>query len=185
MIDGIYTSVEDKMEKALESAKLELGHIRTGKASPSLLDSVRVNYYGQTVPLTQVATINVPEVRLIVIQPWEAKIIGDIEKAILKADLGLNPVNDGRIIRLPIPSLTEERRREMVKVASKVSEQKKVAVRNIRRDANEEIKKAQKNGDISEDDARRGQTNIQELTDGYIKRVDALTKKKEAEIMEI
>lgn len=184
MIDEIYLEVEDKMEKTINAAKTALQKIRTGKASPNVLDSVRVTYYGQIVPLNQVATINIPEIRLIVIQPWEKSIIGDIEKAILKADLGLNPINDGTLIRIPIPSLSEERRKELVKLASKISEEKKVAVRNIRREANDSMKKAEKDHKISEDDQRRGQENIQELTNDYIKKIDALFVQKEKDILE-
>jgi len=185
MIDDIYSTYEEKMETTVESTLMEFGRVRTGKATPGLLDTVRVNYYGSTVPLKQVASINIPEVRLIVIQPWEKKLITEIEKAILKADLGLNPVNDGILIRIPIPPLSEERRKELVKLARKICEQKKVTIRNLRRDANEEMKKEEKKHIISEDDLRRGQANVQELTDQYIKKIDALLKKKEEEIMEI
>lgn len=185
MIEENYLETEDKMEKTISATKEALAKIRTGKASPSILDSVRVSYYGSVVPLSQVATISVPEVRLIVIQPWEKKFAPDIEKAILKADLGLNPSSDGTIIRIPIPSLSEERRKELVKVAGKVAEEKKVAIRNIRREANDSLKKAEKDSKISEDDMHRGQENIQKLTDDYIQKIDELYSKKEKEIMEI
>jgi ribosome recycling factor len=185
MIDDLYLETEEKMEKTVATTKSSLDRIRTGKASPNILDSVRVNYYGSTVPLNQVANISVPEIRLIVIQPWEKKLVTEIEKAILKADLGLNPVNDGTIIRIPIPPLSEERRKELVRLASKIAEEKKVAIRNIRRDANEILKKAEKDHTISKDDMHRGQENIQKLTGDYTKMVDELLEKKEKEIMEI
>jgi len=185
MIEDLYLETEEKMEKTIEATKSALDRIRTGKASPNILDSVRVNYYGSTVPLNQVANISVPEIRLIVIQPWEKKLVTEIEKAILKADLGLNPVNDGTIIRIPIPPLSEERRKELARLASKIAEEKKVAIRNIRRDANEILKKAEKDHTISQDDMHRGQENIQKLTDDYTKMVDDLLEKKEKEIMEI
>ena len=185
MIDDIYLESDEKMEKTLKSIRLQLAKIRTGKASPAMLDSVRVNYYGASTPLKQIASISVPEVRLIVIQPWEKNIIADVEKAILTADLGLNPINDGNVIRLPIPPLTEERRKELVKLTKRIGEEGKVTLRNIRRDANEAMKKAEKKHDISEDDLRRGQGNIQELTDDFIKKVDELLLKKEKEVMEI
>lgn len=185
MIDEIYLESEEKMEKTLEATRQQIAKIRTGKASPSILDSVRVNYYGSIVPLKQVAGINVPEVRLIVIQPWEKNLISDIEKAILKADLGLNPINDGNVIRLPIPPLTEERRRELVKFSKKIGEEGKIALRNIRRDANDMMKKAEKEHKVSEDDLHRGQENIQELTHDFIKKIDEILQKKEKEIMEV
>lgn len=185
MIDDIYLETQEKMEKAINATKATLARIRTGKASPTLLDTVRVNYYGSATPLNQVATINIPEPRLIVIQPWEKKLISDIEKAILKADLGLNPANDGTIIRIPIPPLSEERRKELVKVAGKNAEEMKVAIRNIRRDGIDALKKAEKESKISEDDMRRGQNNIEELTKDFIQQVDDLLEKKEKDIMEI
>jgi len=185
MIDDTYLDSEDKMEKTLESTRQQLSKIRTGKASPAILDAVRVDYYGTQTPLKQIASINVPEVRLIVVQPWEKNLLSAIEKAIQKADLGLNPINDGNIIRLPIPPLTEERRKDLVKVAKKISEEGRVAMRNIRRDANDLLKSAEKDHTISEDDLRRGQANIQELTDDYIEKLDQMLEKKEAEIMEI
>jgi ribosome recycling factor len=184
MIDEIYDSYQDKMEKTLVATKSELARIRTGKASPNLLDTVRVNYYGSTVPLKQVASVNIPEVRLIVIQPWEKNLVAEIEKAILKADLGLNPMNDGTLIRIPIPPLSEERRKELVKVAHKNCEQKRVAVRNLRRDANEDLKEAEKEHLITEDEMHRAQKKVQDLTDDYIKKIDEVLEKKEKEILE-
>lgn len=181
----IYQDYEDKMEKTLAATKAELARIRTGKASPTLLDTVRVNYYGSTVPLKQVASVNIPEPRLIVIQPWDKKLLAEVEKAILKADLGLNPNNDGTLIRIPIPPLSEERRKELVKFARKIGEQKKVAIRNLRRDGNEELKQQEKEHVISEDEMHRGQEKIQKLTDDHIKKIDDLLEKKELEIMEV
>jgi len=185
MIDDTYLESEEKMEKTLKNTRQQFAMIRTGKASPNILDSVRVNYYGSIVPLKQVASISIPEVRLIVIQPWEKNLISDIEKAILKADLGLNPINDGNVIRLPIPPLTEERRKDLVKLTKKIGEEGKVALRNIRRDANDLMKKAEKEHKISEDELHRGQDNIQELTDDFIKKIDELLQQKEKDIMEI
>lgn len=185
MINQIYNSTEEKMKKAIENFRYELNKIRTGKASPTILDGVKVNYYGSIVPLKQAASISVPEVRLITVQPWDKSMINEIEKAILKSDIGLTPVNDGHIIRLPIPTLTEERRKELVKQTKRLGEEVKVSIRNSRRDANENLKKGEKEGAISEDDSFRSQEKIQEMTDEYIKKVDAVLKAKEQEIMEV
>jgi len=185
MIDEIHNRAEAKMKKAIESFQHELNKIRTGKASASILDGVKVNYYGSIVPLNQAASISVPEPRLITIQPWDKSMISEIEKTILKSDLGLTPINDGHIIRLPIPPLTEERRQDLVKQTKRMGEEIKVSIRNSRREANDALKKAEKEGDISEDDARRGQGNVQDLTNDYIKKVDEMLKAKEKEIMEI
>jgi len=185
MIDNIYSQTESKMKKAIENFRYELNKIRTGKASASILDGIKVNYYGSVVPLNQAANVSVPEARLITIQPWDKTMINEIEKTIQKSDLGLTPISDGHIIRLPIPPLTEERRVELVKQTKRLGEEIKVSIRNSRRDANDEMKKSEKDGNISEDDSRRGHTNIQELTDGYIKSVDDILKNKEKEIMEI
>ena len=185
MIDEIHNRAEAKMKKAIESFQHELNKIRTGKASASILDGIKVNYYGSIVPLNQAASISVPEPRLITIQPWDKSMISEIEKTILKSDLGLTPINDGHIIRLPIPPLTEERRQELVKQTKRMGEEIKVSIRNSRREANDALKKAEKEGDISEDDARRGQGNVQDLTNDYIKKVDEMLKAKEKEIMEI
>ncbi|OQX84700.1 ribosome recycling factor [candidate division KSB1 bacterium 4484_87] len=185
MIDGIYKQTEEKMQKSIASFQGELNKIRTGKASATILDGIRVNYYGSVVPLNQAASVSVPEPRLITVQPWDKTMISEIEKAILKSDLGLTPVNDGHIIRLPIPPLTEERRLELVKQTKRMGEEIKVSIRNARRDANDALKKAEKAGEISEDDSHRGQENIQKLTDEYVKKVDDILKSKEKEIMEI
>lgn len=185
MIDNIFDQTESKMKKAIESFRNELNKIRTGKASATILDGIKVNYYGSVVPLNQAASISVPEVRLITIQPWDKSMISEIEKTILKSDLGFTPISDGHIIRLPIPPLTEERRLELVKQTKRLGEEIKVSIRNARRDGNDSLKKSEKDGTVSEDDARRGQGNIQELTDDFTKQVDELLKNKEKEIMEI
>ena len=185
MVNQIYSQAEEKMKKAIENLRYELNKIRTGKASPAILDSIKVNYYGSIVPLKQAASVSVPEMRLITVQPWDKSMINEIEKAILKSDIGLNPVNDGHIIRLPIPQLTEERRLELVKQTKRIGEEVKVSIRNSRREANESLKKGEKDGDISEDDSYRSQERVQELTNDYIKKVDDVLKVKEQEIMEI
>jgi len=174
-----------RMEKVLSDLQHEMASIRTGRASVGLMDSVRVDYYGTPTPLNQVATLHVPEPSLITVQPWDVSQIGAIEKAIRSADLGLNPNNDGRIIRVPIPPLTEERRKDIVKHLHVVAEDHKVAARNIRRDANENLKKLLKDKVISEDDDRRAHDEVQKLTDGYITKVDQAAKAKEKEILEL
>jgi len=175
----------ERMASAVDSLKRDFGSIRTGRASLSLLDSIRVDYYGTLTPLTQVATLGVPESRLITIQPWESKVIGEIERAILKSDLGLTPSNDGKTVRLNIPPLTEERRKQLVKVVRKRTEEARVAVRNIRRDIIEEIKKSEKEKHWSEDDVKKFQEEIQKLTDSYIQKVEEVLQHKEKEIMEV
>jgi ribosome recycling factor len=181
----ILKDAESRMTKAVESTREELTKIRTGKASPALLDSVRVNYYGAAVPLKQVASVNTPEPRLITVQPWEKNLVGEIEKAILKADLGLNPQNDGTLIRVPIPQLTEERRQDLVRLCRKLVEEGRVAIRNVRRDALERLKKAKKDGELPEDDEKAYEKELQKLTDKYIGKADEILKHKEAEIMEV
>lgn len=173
------------MEKTIEVLKKDFTKIRTGRASTALLDEVRVDYYGTPTPLSQVGTLIVPEPRLITIQPWEKKLIPDIEKAILKSDLGLNPTSDGVLVRIIIPPLTEERRKEMVKLVKKMGEESKIAIRNIRRDGNEQLKKLEKNKEISEDELKRGEKEIQDLTDQYVKKTDEVVATKEKEVMEI
>ena len=172
------------MGKTITALENELKRIRTGRASASLLDGIKIDYYGTPTPLSQTATIAVPESRLITIQPWDASIIKDIEKAILKSDIGLTPSNDGKLIRIGVPPLSEERRKELVKLVHKSCEEHKVAVRNIRRDSNELIKGFKKDGDISEDDAFKSQDRIQKITDEYIAKIDEVYKKKEKEILE-
>ncbi len=184
MLDDIYQETKGRMGKTITALKNELKRIRTGRASLSLLDSIRVDYYGTPTPLNQMATLSVPESRLIAIQPWDVSVIKDIEKALLKSDLGLTPSNDGKIIRISIPPLTEERRKELVKVVHKMCEDHKIAVRNIRRDANELIKGFKKDGDISEDEAFKGQDEIQEITNDFISQIDSIYKDKEKEIIE-
>lgn len=184
-IKEIETHGKTRMEKALSDLQHEMSSIRTGRASVGLFDSVRVDYYGTPTPLNQLATLHVPEPSLITVQPWDVSQIGLIEKAIRSADLGLNPNNDGRIIRVPIPPLTEERRKEIVKHLHTIAEDHKVAVRNVRRDANENIKKLLKDKAISEDDERRAFDEVQKLTDTYITKVDQAAKAKEKEIMEL
>ena len=185
MTEETYADAKRRMEKAIESTQAELAKLRTGKASTALVDTVQVQYYGSMVPLKQVGNISTPEPRLIVIQPWDKGLLPEIEKAILKSDLGLNPSNDGIVVRIPIPALTEERRRELVKLVKKLGEEGKVAIRNIRRDANDKLKGAEKKHDISEDDLHRFQENIQELTNDQIKRIDEILSTKEKEIMEV
>lgn len=175
----------DKMEKTLEALKKDLAGIRTGRASLSIFEGITVNYYGTPTPIKQVATMAVPESRLITIQPWDPGLIAEIEKAIQKSDLGLNPSNDGKIIRVPIPPLTEERRKQIIKHVHKRGEEARVSIRNIRRDGNEEIKRLEKENHISEDDSRRSIDEIQKLTDSYIKKVDEVLSHKERELMEI
>jgi ribosome recycling factor len=173
------------MNGALEALKKELASIRTGRASLALLDGISVNYYGVLTPLQQLASLSIPESRQIAIQPWEQKIIPDIEKAIMKSDLGLTPMNDGKLIRLHIPPLTEERRKQLTKIVKKKAEETKIAIRNIRRDVNEEIKKLEKENHLSEDDVKRSQDELQKLTDSQIERVDEILRHKEKEIMEV
>ncbi|MBN1541165.1 ribosome recycling factor [candidate division KSB1 bacterium] len=185
MIDELYKDTKYRMDQSIEAIRGELAKLRTGKASPALLDGVVVNYYGSPTPIRQVANVSAPEPRLLVVQPWERNLLGEIEKAILKADLGLNPTNDGILIRIPIPQLTEERRRDLVKLAKKAGEESKVAVRNVRRDANEKLKKAEKSGEISEDQMHTAQEKVQSLTDEAVKKIDEILEHKEKDIMEI
>ena len=184
MIESIYQETRDNMGKSIDALKNEFNKVRTGRASLTILDGIRVDYYGTLTPLNQMATLSVPESRLITIQPWDVSVIKEIEKAILKSDLGLTPSNDGKIIRISIPPLTEERRKELVKVINKISEDHKIAVRNIRRDSNELLKGLKKDGDISEDDAFKAQDQVQKITDENIKLIDDVNKEKEKEILE-
>jgi ribosome recycling factor len=183
MIEETYQETRDRMGKTVHALENELKRIRTGRASASLLDGIKLDYYGTPTPLNQTATIAVPESRLITIQPWDASIIKDIEKAILKSDLGLTPSNDGKLIRIAIPPLSEERRKELVKLVHKTCEEHKVAVRNIRRDSNELIKGFKKDGDISEDDAFKAQDQIQKITDEFVKQIEEVYQTKEKEIL--
>jgi ribosome recycling factor len=181
----ILQDAENRMTKSVESFRQDLIKIRTGKASVSLLDNIKVDYYGTQAPLNQVASLSTPEPRLIVIQPWEKNLIGDIEREIQKSDLGLTPVNDGTFIRLNIPILTEERRGELVKLVKKYAEDSRIAVRNIRRDANEQIKREEKEKSISEDESKKLHVQSQKITDQHIEKIDEILKQKETEIMEV
>ncbi|MEW9081076.1 ribosome recycling factor [Caldanaerobacter subterraneus] len=176
---------EERMKKTLNVLKSELAAIRAGRANPALLDRITVNYYGTPTPLNRLATITVPEPRVLVVQPWDVSQIGEIEKAIQKSDLGINPVSDGKVLRLVLPELTEERRKELVKLVHKKAEEARIAVRQIRRDANDLVKKMEKDGEISEDERKRREEEIQKLTDKYIKEIDKMVEAKEKEIMEI
>ncbi len=184
MIEDVKQEAKGLMEKALESLKRDFNRVRTGRASASILDGVRADYYGQATALNQMASVSVPEARLIMIQPWDPKSCAEIEKAILKSDLGLTPQNDGKVVRIAIPPLTEQRRKELVKVIRKMGEETKVAVHNARRDANEMLKEYKNEGEISEDDMRRGQAEVQKLTDEFTAKVDAALAEKEKEILE-
>lgn len=185
MIKDIYVNYEEKMKKAIEALRRELSSLRTGRATPALLEKVMVDYYGTPTPVNQVANVSVPEPRMIVIQPWEKTMVQPIEKAIMKSDLGMNPNSDGAVIRLNIPQLTQERRQEIVKQVHKKAEESRVAVRNLRRDANDAVKKLEKDKLVSEDDVKKGQDDIQKLTDKYIKEIDATMATKEKEVMEV
>ena len=185
MKSKFYQDAEERMKKTIESVRSEFSHIRTGKATTGLLDGIKVDYYNNSVPIKQVANITVPEMRMLAIQPWEKNMIAEIEKAILKSDLGLNPVNDGRIIRVPIPTLTEERRKDLVKLVKRLAEEGRISIRNIRRDVNDSIKIAEKNHELSEDNAHDELNEIQNLTNDYVKSIDDMLKVKETEIMEV
>ena len=176
---------KEKMTTTLEAFKVESARVRTGRASTSLVSNVRVDYYGTITPLNQLATINVPEPQLIVIQPYDAGALGNIEKAIQTAELGLNPANDGKLIRVPVPPLTEERRKEMVKMVKKIGEDHKVSIRNIRREINDILKSEEKDKEISEDDLRKGQGEVQKVTDDFITHIDKMISVKEEEILKV
>ncbi len=184
-MEKIISEAEERMKKAVEALQHEFNTLRTGRASPALFDKIRVEYYGTPTPLNQVATISAPEARLVVIQPWDKSIIGDIEKAIQKSELSVNPNNDGKVIRISIPPLTEERRKEFVKIAKNMAEQNRVSLRNTRRDANDELKKAEKDGTISEDDLKRAEDEVQKLTDSYVAQINEQLDGKEKEILDI
>jgi ribosome recycling factor len=184
-LKDIYVQLKSRMDKAVEDFRREMAATRTGRASVHMMDNVRVDYYGEQMPLNQIATVHAPEPQLITIQPFDPSSLGGIEKAIRTADLGLNPMNDGKIIRVPVPALTEERRKEMVKHLHKILEEHRTAIRNIRRDGNDAIKKAMKDKKIAEDDEKRALEEIQKLTDDEIKKMEELSKGKEKEVMEI
>ncbi len=185
MVNEILDEARESMDKAVGALKKEMTKVRTGRASTNLLDDVRVEYYGVPTPLSQVATLSAPEPRLLTVQPWEKNLLPEIEKALFKADLGLTPSSDGTLIRLPVPALTEERRREMVKIIKRMAEDAKVSVRNSRRDANENLKMLEKEKEITEDELKRSEKDVQQLTDEFISTIDAVVQKKEREVMEI
>jgi ribosome recycling factor len=185
MIDALLKDTRNRMDKSLASTQSEMGRVRTGRASLTLLDTVRVNYYGNPAPLKQVANCAIPEPRLITIQPWDRSLLGEIEKAILKADIGITPNNNGFMIRLPIPALTEERRKELVRLVHQLGEEGKIAIRNVRREALEGIKKLEKDKKISQDEERNGGMDVQKLTDEFVRKIEEAVKTKEADIMEI
>jgi ribosome recycling factor len=185
MDEKIFKETEAKMEKTLSSLKTDLNRVRTGRASLALFDDIRIDYYGTPTPLHQVATLAVPEPRLITIQPWDTSIMSEVEKAILKSELGLTPASDGKVIRITIPRLTEERRKELVKVVRKISETAKVAIRNIRREANDQLKGLEKNKKISQDQLRQWMDKVQVSTDKFVEKVDGVLAAKEKEILEL
>ena len=184
-LEEIKSETEQRMQKTLESLKKDLTRIRTGRATPALLDGITVDYYGNPAPINQVANISVPEARMLIVQPWEKSMLSAIEKAVQASGLGLNPQNDGNQIRLPIPPLSEERRKDLFKNCRKIAEECKVAVRNVRRDSNEKLKKAQKDKAVTEDQEKKGLDDIQKVTDKYVKMVDDQLALKEKEIMEV
>lgn len=185
MIKELMKETEEKMKKVIEVFRKDLAGLRAGRATPALLDKISVDYYGTMTPVSQLANISTPEPRLLIIQPWDKKSIASIEKAIMKSDLGMTPVNDGNVIRLAVPHLTTERRNDLVKLIKKNAEDERVVIRNLRRDANEMIKKGEKDKLISEDEAKKAQDDVQKLTDKFIKEVDQVTANKEKEVMEV
>lgn len=185
MVKDILNEAEDRMKKTVEHLTKDLAALRAGRANPAMLEKVMVDYYGEPTPIHQLANITVPEARLLVVQPWDKGSIQNIEKAIMKSDLGVNPNNDGNVIRIVIPQLTEERRKDLVKVVKKRGEEAKVAIRNIRRDANDMLKASEKDKLISEDDNKKGSDEVQKATDKYIKEIDAILAAKEKDVMEV
>lgn len=185
MVDDLIRECEEKMKKTLSVLEKDLGKVRAGRASPALLEGIRIDYYGTPTPIQQLASISIPESRTIVIQPWDRSVLGEIEKAILRSDLGLTPQNDGKVIRLVLPRLSEERRRELVKLVKKMGEESKVALRNIRRDVIEELRRMEKEKQLSKDDLKRYEGEVQKLTDRYVEKVDKMVAEKEKEILEV
>ena len=185
MLKDVEKAAQEKMLQSLAVLKKEFGTIRTGRATPALLDGVNVEYYGTPTPVTQVASVSIPESRSIVIQPWDPTIMGEIEKAILRANLGLTPTNDGKVIRISIPTLTEERRKDLVKLISRFAEEGRVAIRQVRHDANKDLKHQEDGGTLPADDAKRQTADVQKMTDRYIASIDEMLKKKTAEVMEV
>jgi ribosome recycling factor len=184
-VQQVSAELEKKMNASLETFRKELNSIRTGRASLSILEGITVQYYGVPTPMNQVATLSVPESRLITIQPWDGSVIGEVEKAILKSDLGLTPANDGRTVKIPIPPLTEERRKQLVRIVKKMGEDCKVAIRNVRREGNDDLKNLEKDKTLSEDELRRAQDQVQKLTDRFISMAEQVTTQKEKEVMEV
>lgn len=185
MKDTIFKDMKDNMEKTIANLHQELGSLRTGRASTTILDKVKVDCYGTATPVNQLATLSVPDSRLIVIQPWDVSILPSIEKAIMASELGLTPTNDGKVIRINLPILTEERRKELVKTAKKMTEDTRISIRNARRDANDELKKLEKEKTLSQDELKKAQTQVQEITNKYIKNVEEILSHKEKDIMEV
>ena len=185
MLDQAKTNAKVKMDKVIVSLGEELKKVRTGKAQVSMLDSVRVNYYGQQAPLNQVASVSTPDAKTFLIAPWESSILKEIEQSLVKSDIGMAPINDGKVIRLKVPDLTEERRKDLAKQVKKIVEESRVAVRLVRRDANEEVKKAFKDKAISEDESKKGEADIQKITDDFIKKIDQIADEKEKSILTI
>ncbi|MGH2496101.1 MAG: ribosome recycling factor [Ktedonobacteraceae bacterium] len=185
MVDDLFGDAERRMQKAVEALRQDISSIRTGRASSALIERITVDYYGTPTPINQVASISIPEARLLVIQPWDRKMLIDIEKAIQKSDLGINPNNDGQVIRLAIPPLNEERRRDMVKTLHKKLDEHKVAIRNVRRDAQDKLRDREKKKEVSEDELKRSSERLQKLTDRYIDEMDKVGKSKELEILEV
>ncbi len=183
-LDEIISKTRDQMNKSLEHFKQQISKVRTGRANASILDNIKVDYYGSPTPISQVATINVPDAKTIIIQPWDPSTLSAIEKAIKQSDLGFNPMNDGKLLRIPVPPLTEERRREIVKFCKKLTEDAKIAIRNIRRDQIEVVRKAEKEKQLTEDDKKIGEEKIQKVTDEFIKKIDEIFSAKEKEILE-
>lgn len=185
MINELFKDADHRMQMSVEHVKHEFSGLRSSRASITLVENIKVEYYGNPTPLNQVANLSVPEPRLIVIQPWEKSLTAEIEKAIMSADIGLNPQNDGVMIRIPIPQLTDERRKELIRHVHQLAEEARIGVRNVRRDANDHVKKAEKEHELSEDNAKRAIDNIQEMTDKYIKMIDEASEAKEKDIMEV
>jgi ribosome recycling factor len=185
MKDKIISETQDKMQRAVDGIRHEFSSIRTGKAAPALLENIQVEAYGARMPIAQLGTVSAPEPRLLVVQPWDKTMVGSIQKAILASDLGLTPGSDGNVIRVPIPALTEERRKDLVKFAHKIAETGRVSIRHHRKEANDDLKKQEKDKVLSEDIVRRGEAEVQKLTDEYIEKLEAVLKAKEAEIMEV
>ncbi|WAH35377.1 ribosome recycling factor [Alicyclobacillus dauci] len=185
MSDSVIQNVQERMDKVLSNLRREFASVRAGRATPAMLDKVTVEYYGSPMPINQVAGISSPEPRLLVISPWEKSMLSEIEKAIQRSDLGLNPANDGNVIRLSIPALTEERRQELVKQVRKLAEEARISIRNVRRDGNDELKKSEKNGDLTEDEVRRFMDKIQQVTDKFIAQVDSLLEDKEKDVTQV